>query len=449
VTPSSSSITTAEALTVMIAVSGGAGNPTPTGSVTLTSGSYASAATTLASGSATITVPAGSLAVGNDMLTASYTPDTNSSSTYNTATGTSSGVTVTQAKSTPTVAVTPSSSSITTAQALPVTIAVTGGTGNQTPTGSVTLTSGGYASAASTLASGSATISIPAGSLAVGNDTVTASYTPDSNSSSTYNAATGTSPAVTVTAVGAAAAAPTFSPAAGAYTAVQMVKLSSTTIGARIYYTLDGSTPTTNSQAYSVPIYIGGAITVKAIAVATGYQNSPIATAAYHVTLPSAAAPTFSPAPGKYVASVVVSLGDTTPDNIIHYTLDGSTPLSSSPVYTGPLTLTKTTTVKAIATAAGYWKSAVAGAQYSVVPAAPTPVLTPGSGSYAPGQTVTISDAIPTATLRYTTDGSTPTTKSTFYTKPILLKGTETINAIAIATGDVESSVATATYTPQ
>ena len=185
------------------------------------------------------------------------------------------------------------------------------------------------------------------------------------------------------------------------------------------------------------------------MALAPYSQSSAVTSATYNVTLPSAAKPAFSPAPGKYIASVVVSLGDTTPDNIIHYTLDGSTPLSSSPVYTGPLTLTKTTTVKAIATAGGYWKSAVAGVQYSVIPAAPTPVLTPGSGSYAPGQTVTISDAIPTATLRYTTDGSTPTTKSTFYTKPILLTGTETINTIAIAAGDVESSVATATYTPQ
>jgi len=245
------------------------------------------------------------------------------------------------------------------------------------------------------------------------------------------------------------AAAPTFSPAPGKYTAAVAVSLGDATPNAEIHYTLDGSTPTTNSQVYRLPIYIGGATTVQAIAVASGYQDSPVASATYDVTLPSAAAPTFSPTPGKYIASVIVSIGDSTPKAIIHYTLDGSTPLSSSSVYKGPLTFTSTTTVKAIATASGYWKSAVSGAQYSVIPAAPTPVLSPSSGSYAPGQTVTISDAIPTATLRYTTDGSTPTTKSTFYTKPILLTGTETINAIAIATGDVVSSVATATYTPQ
>jgi len=99
----------------------------------------------------------------------------------------------------PTVTVTPASSSITTLQPLTATVAVSGGAGNQTPTGSVTLTSGAYTSAATTLASGSAQIVIPAGSLAVGSDTLSASYTPDSGSSSTYKTATGTSSAVTVT----------------------------------------------------------------------------------------------------------------------------------------------------------------------------------------------------------------------------------------------------------
>jgi hypothetical protein len=72
------------------------GNPTPTGSVTLTSGSYTSAATTLVSGSAIITVPAGSLATSTDTLTATYTPDPVSSTSYNGATGTST-ITVTAA----------------------------------------------------------------------------------------------------------------------------------------------------------------------------------------------------------------------------------------------------------------------------------------------------------------------------------------------------------------
>ena len=96
VTPSPTSITTAQPLTVTISVSGGSGNPTPTGSVTLSSGSYTSAATTLVSGGVTITIPAGSLPASTDTLTATYTPDSGSSSTYNSATG-SNTVTVTTA----------------------------------------------------------------------------------------------------------------------------------------------------------------------------------------------------------------------------------------------------------------------------------------------------------------------------------------------------------------
>ncbi|MGC2300681.1 MAG: FG-GAP-like repeat-containing protein, partial [Acidobacteriaceae bacterium] len=96
VTPYSSSVLTDEAASVQAVVSTGSGNPTPTGSVTLTSGSYTSAATTLTGGSANIYVPAGSLAAGNDTLTVTYTPDSTSSSTYTTATGTAP-LTVTQA----------------------------------------------------------------------------------------------------------------------------------------------------------------------------------------------------------------------------------------------------------------------------------------------------------------------------------------------------------------
>jgi hypothetical protein len=199
VTPGASSITTAQPLAVNVTVTVPAGDATPTGSVTLTSGTYTSAAATLSSGGATINVPAGSLATGSDTLTVSYTPDTASSSVYNSASGTNSVTVTVPARITPTVTVTPGASSITTAQPLAVTVAVSGGAGNPTPTGSVTLTSGTYTSTAATLSSGSATINVPAGSLATGSDSLTVSYTPDTASSSSYNSGTGTSPAVTVT----------------------------------------------------------------------------------------------------------------------------------------------------------------------------------------------------------------------------------------------------------
>jgi hypothetical protein len=170
---------------VTIVVSGGSGNPAPTGSVVLVSGSYSSAATSLSGGSVIINIPAGSLALGSNTLTVSYPGDSN----YVSAVGTYSTVTVT--KVTTTVSVIPSSSSITTLQSLSVKVTVSG---TPPPTGTVTLTSGSYTSAITTLSNGSATILIPAGALAIGIDTLTVIYPGDSN----YYSATGTA-TVTVT----------------------------------------------------------------------------------------------------------------------------------------------------------------------------------------------------------------------------------------------------------
>ncbi len=92
----------------------------------------------------------------------------------------------------PTVTVTPSASSISTAQALTVTVGVAASQGGATPTGSIVLTSGSYTSASTTLSNGSAAINVPAGSLAAGSNTLTATYTPDSASSVAYKTSTGT-----------------------------------------------------------------------------------------------------------------------------------------------------------------------------------------------------------------------------------------------------------------
>lgn len=88
VLPSLGNIASVQALNVNITVNGNTGNPTPTGSVKLSSGSYTSASTILNGGGTTITVPAGSLAIGNDTLTSQYSGDT----VYGAATGTSSVV---------------------------------------------------------------------------------------------------------------------------------------------------------------------------------------------------------------------------------------------------------------------------------------------------------------------------------------------------------------------
>ena len=77
-------------------------------------------------------------------------------------------------------------------------------------------------------------------------------------------------------------AAPTFSPAGGAYTSAQNVTISAAE-GATIYYTTDKTVPTTNSTKYSGPITVNETTTIRAIAVKDGYTNSEIAEATYTI----------------------------------------------------------------------------------------------------------------------------------------------------------------------
>jgi hypothetical protein len=83
---------------------------------------------------------------------------------------------------------------------------------------------------------------------------------------------------------------PTFTPAAGSYSSVQTVTISTTTESAIIYYTTDGSVPTVASTAYSAPITVGNSMTLRAIATKTDFSDSEIADAAYVITLPTISA---------------------------------------------------------------------------------------------------------------------------------------------------------------
>ncbi|HWS70001.1 MAG TPA: chitobiase/beta-hexosaminidase C-terminal domain-containing protein [Steroidobacteraceae bacterium] len=82
------------------------------------------------------------------------------------------------------------------------------------------------------------------------------------------------------------ATAPTFSPAGGTFSSTQTVTLSDTTRGAVIYYTTNGSTPTTSSAKYATALTIGTTTTVKAIAAATGYYTSAVSSATYDISFP-------------------------------------------------------------------------------------------------------------------------------------------------------------------
>jgi len=160
------------------------------------------------------------------------------------------------------------------------------------------------------------------------------------------------------------AVTPTFSPTPGSFTSAQTVAIADSTANAAIYYTTDGSTPTTSSTKYSSPIAISTTTTLNAIAVASGYQNSSIATGSYQINLPATATPTFSPAAGSFTTAQTVSISDATANATIYYTTDGSTPTTSSSVYSTPIAISTTTTLNAIAAASGYASSTMATGSY-------------------------------------------------------------------------------------
>jgi hypothetical protein len=254
-------------------------------------------------------------------------------------------------------------------------------------------------------------------------------------------------PALSVTPV---AASPAFSPAPGTYTSTQTVSLTSATAGAAIYYTLDGSTPTTASTPYTAPISVAATTTINAIAAATGYTTSAASKGLYTITAPPvAASPAFTPAPGNYTSTQTVSLTSATAGAAIYYTLDGSTPTTASTLFTAPISVAATTTINAIAAAAGYTTSGVSTGSYTITApsAAASPAFSPAPGTYTSTQSVSLTSATAGAAIYYTTNGSTPTTASTLYTAPISVAATTTISAIAAATGYTTSAVSTGTFT--
>ncbi|MBR6771510.1 MAG: chitobiase/beta-hexosaminidase C-terminal domain-containing protein, partial [Lachnospiraceae bacterium] len=167
---------------------------------------------------------------------------------------------------------------------------------------------------------------------------------------------------------------PAFSVKAGTYTQAQSVTITSPTEGAAIYYTTDGKTPTTDSTKYTQAISVDKTMTLKAIAVKEGMNNSTVATAAYVIQISDSPdsvketvkAPTFSVEAGTYTKAQSVTITSATKGATIYYTTDGKTPTTGSTKYTQAIPVDKTMTLKAIAVKEGMNNSTVATAAYTI-----------------------------------------------------------------------------------
>jgi hypothetical protein len=187
------------------------------------------------------------------------------------------------------------------------------------------------------------------------------------------------------------APAPIYSPAGGTYKRDQSVTIACKEKRAKIWYTTDGSEPTTASKPYSAAIGVAGdgsSLTIRAIAIAPGFAASAVKPAKYAIAYPFAATPSFSPEAGTYQADQGVTIASPTKGAEIRYTTDGSAPTKESALYSTAIGVAgdgSSLTIRAIAMAPGFKVSAEGRAAYAIeYELAAKPTFSPGEGRFAP-----------------------------------------------------------------
>jgi predicted Zn finger-like uncharacterized protein len=239
-----------------------------------------------------------------------------------------------------------------------------------------------------------------------------------------------------------------FEPPPGSFSAAQSVALSTRTPQAVIYYTMDGSEPGEESEAYLDPIDVVETTTIKAIAIKSGWDPSDLVEAEYQIT-GKAGLVTFLPEPGEFALETKVELTCATPNSKIYYTIDGKEPTPKSQVFEKPITIPEDSeiTIKARAYKKGWEPGDVESGTYKVTGHVKAITFSVEPGVYTSGIEVALSCQTPKADIHYTVDGSEPTAKSPKYGKPVPIKATTTVKARAFLKGWTPSDVLTGTFT--
>ena len=448
VTPSATTITTVDPLTVTVSVAGSGSLGTPTGTLTLTRGSYTSGAQSLASGAYTFNIPAGSLAIGTDTLTVTYSGDPIYASTTDTS------ITLQVDGLTPTVTVTPSLATLNSNTPLPVAVTVTATSGSPTPGGTITLSSGSYSSGAQPLTAGSYNFTIPAYSLAAGSNTLTVTYSGDSVYTAASNNAVSVSVTLSTFALSAAGSSLTLTPGAatGNTSTISVTPAGGFTGAVNLSCAVTTSLPSPTSPAtcaISTPVSITGStaatstltvsttatttpgaylVTVTGVDAATGNitSSTPVnvtvsAPASYALTNSGAVSVvagattgntstiTITPS-GGFTGTVALGCSVTTslanPTSPATCTIPASVDVTGSTAVMATLTVVTTST-----TTAGSYTVTVTGTSGTLSPVTSVSVtVTAATGS---GGSYTLSATTPTAVTKGTATSSTVTASST------------------------------------
>ena len=208
-----------------------------------------------------------------------------------------------------------------------------------------------------------------------------------------------------------------------------IITITTTTDGADIYYTTDGTEPTAQSIRYTQPFEVDRNGTLKAIALRSDWFPSQVTD--YQVDWFKVADVAFTQMDNQ------VALSTSTPDAAIFYTL--STDATGEHQYGGtPLTMTGDCTIEAWATRDGYNPSDTTRFEFH---AGGVTVSNPVFAHE--GNIITITTTTDGADIYYTTDGTEPTAQGIRYTQPFEVDHNGTLKAIALRSGYFPSQVTT------
>ncbi|MBI9105030.1 MAG: chitobiase/beta-hexosaminidase C-terminal domain-containing protein [Spirochaetales bacterium] len=214
------------------------------------------------------------------------------------------------------------------------------------------------------------------------------------------------------------------------------VTLSCATPNAQIKYILNGDAPTQyTGQTYNNSIYINTPTTIRAIAFDySGMAASEVTEILFQPILPEVI---FDIPGGDYTSAQTVSLScsATSSGASIYYVMGGeSFENSSGTLYSGPIPVNVSTSIRAVARKTWYHDSPVVGNTYTLQ--MPEVTISPDGGTFSETQTVSLSSTNVGEGIYYTTDGSYPTSvNGTYYSGSFILNQDTTIRAAAVKAG--------------
>lgn len=235
---------------------------------------------------------------------------------------------------------------------------------------------------------------------------------------------------------------PVIDPEDATFTDTLRVTMAPPKPNALVFYTLNGDAPDSGKTRYQGSFLLSASTTVRAIAYLAGYRPSAVHTRFYirkdSQTIPP---PTAVPAGATFTDSLVVRLSPpaAAPEASVYYIIPGQGPVK----YADSLVLRATTTLKAIAISGSLFSDT---AVWEFKRRLEAPVASPKSRVFPDTLSIGVTSRTPGAVVRFTLDGSEPTSVSPIFPSALVLDSSAVLKAVAVKGSDV-SGVLSETYT--